>query len=145
MGFESARMGGVMNAALRLNSSNKLVFRNTFTHDSEKEARQFSGLNGGIDNVIQAERLRWIETRFVLLRRRRRACSLTDSVTAFSAGSSPTRNRIGTSLISGKRFAKSERTEPSHSWPCHSQDFASSTAWTTRIYEPLARVGQAIL
>ena len=61
MGLESARMGGVMNAALRLNNSNKLVFLNTFTHDSEKEARQFSGLNGGIDAVIQAERLRWIE------------------------------------------------------------------------------------
>jgi hypothetical protein len=36
MGFESARMGGVMNAALRLNNSNKLVFLNTFTHDSER-------------------------------------------------------------------------------------------------------------
>lgn len=60
-GFESARMGGVMNAAIRLNNSNKLLFRNTFTHDSEKEARRFTGLNGGIDTVIQAERLRWIE------------------------------------------------------------------------------------
>jgi len=57
MGYESARMGGVMNVALRLNSSNKLVVLDSFTHDSEKEARQFSGLNGGIDVVIQAERL----------------------------------------------------------------------------------------
>jgi outer membrane receptor protein involved in Fe transport len=60
-GLETARMGAVMNAALRLNNSNKLVFRNTYTHDAEKEARRFVGLNGGIDNVIQAERLRWIE------------------------------------------------------------------------------------
>jgi outer membrane receptor protein involved in Fe transport len=61
LGLESARMGAVMNAALRLNNSNKLLFRNTFTHDAEKETRRFSGLNGGIDTVIQAERLRWIE------------------------------------------------------------------------------------
>ncbi|MEW5980179.1 MAG: TonB-dependent receptor [Acidobacteriota bacterium] len=60
-GFEAARMGAVLNAALRLTPSNKLVFRGTYTHDSEKEARRFVGLNGGIDTVIQADRLRWIE------------------------------------------------------------------------------------
>ncbi len=61
LGVESPRLGAVFNASLRLNTSNKLAFRNTFTHDSDKEARRFTGLNGGIDTVIQAERLRWIE------------------------------------------------------------------------------------
>ena len=58
---EAARLGGVLNAALKLSTNHKLVFRNTWTHDSEKEARQFSGLNGGIDGYIQATRLRFVE------------------------------------------------------------------------------------
>ena len=60
-GVEASRMGAVINAALRLNSSNKIVFRNTFTHDADKEARRFEGFNGGIDVDIVAERLRWVE------------------------------------------------------------------------------------
>jgi outer membrane receptor protein involved in Fe transport len=58
---ESARVGGVFNAALQLTPSNKLVVRNTLTRDSDKEARTFRGLNGGLSSVIQNERLRWIE------------------------------------------------------------------------------------
>jgi hypothetical protein len=58
---ESARLGAVLNVAVRLNASNKIVFRNTLTHDSDKEAREFQGYDGGNDGVLQSQRLRWIE------------------------------------------------------------------------------------
>lgn len=58
---ESARLGAVLNIATRLNPSNKLVFRNTLTHDSDKEAREFQGFDGGNDGILQSQRLRWIE------------------------------------------------------------------------------------
>ena len=59
--LESARLGAVLNAALRLNASNKLIVRNILTRDTDKEARVFEGYNGGTDTYIRAERLRWIE------------------------------------------------------------------------------------
>jgi outer membrane receptor protein involved in Fe transport len=59
--MESARLGGVLNAAVRLSDSHKLVWRNMLTRDTDKEARLFSGYNGGTDTYIQAERLRWVE------------------------------------------------------------------------------------
>lgn len=58
---ESAKLGGVLNLAFRLPGSNKLVFRNTLTRDTDKETREFQGYNGGVDGVIQATRLRWVE------------------------------------------------------------------------------------
>ena len=58
---QSARLGAVFNAAVRLSPSNKLIFRNTLTHDSDKEARVFSGYDGGIDGDMKSERLRYIE------------------------------------------------------------------------------------
>jgi outer membrane receptor protein involved in Fe transport len=58
---ETAKMGGVLNAAFRLTPNNKIVFRNTFTHDAEKEARLIEGENGGISTYIQSTRLRWVE------------------------------------------------------------------------------------
>jgi TonB-dependent receptor len=58
---ESARLGAVFNTAIRLNPNNKLVFRNTFTHDAEKSSREFAGFDGGVGNEIAAERLRYIE------------------------------------------------------------------------------------
>ncbi len=58
---ERARLGAVFNAALRLTSNHKIIFRNTLTHDSEKSAREFSGYDGGLDSYIQAQRLRFIE------------------------------------------------------------------------------------
>lgn len=58
---EAARLGAVLNVAIRLNPLNKLIFRNTFTHDAEKEARRFSGFDGGVDGNISSERLRFIE------------------------------------------------------------------------------------
>lgn len=58
---ESARMGGVFNLALRLTPANKLAFRNTVTRDTDKEAREFLGYDGGVDSVISSQRLRWVE------------------------------------------------------------------------------------
>lgn len=58
---ESVRLGGVLNAALRLSANHKLLFRNTLTRDTDKEARFFAGLNGGNNNDIEATRLRWVE------------------------------------------------------------------------------------
>lgn len=58
---ESARLGAVLNLSVRINATNKLMFRNTVTRDTDKEGRQFTGLNGGIDSVIEATRLRWVE------------------------------------------------------------------------------------
>lgn len=58
---ESARLGAVANAAFRLTPSHKLVFRNTLTRDTDKEARYFKGYNGGVDGVIESTRLRWVE------------------------------------------------------------------------------------
>ncbi len=61
VGNESSRIGAVLNAAYRLNAANKLVFRNTLTRDTDKEARFISGLNGGNGQDILSERLRWTE------------------------------------------------------------------------------------
>ena len=58
---ETARLGAVFNTAIRLTPSTKLVFRNTFTHDADKSAREFAGFDGGVGNDLQAERLRYVE------------------------------------------------------------------------------------
>jgi outer membrane receptor protein involved in Fe transport len=58
---ESARLGAVFNTAIRLTPNHKVVFRNTFTHDSEKTAREFSGYDGGLDTNVATQRLRYIE------------------------------------------------------------------------------------
>ncbi len=58
---EAARMGAVLNAAIRINSNNKIVFKNTFTHDSEKSAREFQGYDGGVDGIVNTQRLRYIQ------------------------------------------------------------------------------------
>jgi outer membrane receptor protein involved in Fe transport len=59
--MQTARIGALFNAAVKLTSNHKLVWRNTVTRDSDKEARVFTGYNGGLDNTIEATRLRWIE------------------------------------------------------------------------------------
>ncbi len=61
--LESARMGAVLNAALRVTPATKLLFRNTLTRDADKEARSFFGYNGGVDTYIHSQRLRFIERR----------------------------------------------------------------------------------
>jgi TonB-dependent receptor len=58
---EAVRMGGVFNTAVRVNQANKVIFRNTLTRDTDKEARHFKGYNGGVDGVLDATRLRWVE------------------------------------------------------------------------------------
>jgi outer membrane receptor protein involved in Fe transport len=58
---ETARLGAIFNTAVRLNPSHKLVFRNTFTHEAEKEAREFSGFDGGIGGNLASERLHYVE------------------------------------------------------------------------------------
>ena len=58
---ESVRLGAVMNLAYSINPNHKLVFRNTLTRETDKEARTFEGLNGRIDTTIQNQRLRWVE------------------------------------------------------------------------------------
>jgi outer membrane receptor protein involved in Fe transport len=58
---ESARMGGVLNLAFRLTAAHKFVVRNTYTHDTDKEARQFAGYDGTADTFLKSERLRWVE------------------------------------------------------------------------------------
>lgn len=58
---ESARLGAVFNTAIRLNANNKLVFRNTYTHEADKSAREFSGHDVYLDTNLSSERLRYIE------------------------------------------------------------------------------------
>lgn len=58
---EAGRMGAVVNAAIRVTSNNKIVFRNSFTHEGEKSSRVFQGYDGGVDGVINAQRLRYIQ------------------------------------------------------------------------------------
>jgi outer membrane receptor protein involved in Fe transport len=62
---ESARLGAVFNTAVRLSSQHKLIFRNTYTHEAEKTAREFSGYDGGIDSYLSAQRLRYVERSLV--------------------------------------------------------------------------------
>lgn len=58
---ESARLGAVLNLAVKLTQNNKLIFRNTLTRDADKEAREFAGYDGGVDSNISSQRLRFIE------------------------------------------------------------------------------------
>jgi outer membrane receptor protein involved in Fe transport len=58
---ETAKLGAVFNAAIRLTANNKIVFRNTLTHEADKGSRQFTGYDGGVDGVISSERLHYVE------------------------------------------------------------------------------------
>jgi outer membrane receptor protein involved in Fe transport len=58
---ETARLGGVLNVAVKLTPANKLVWRNTLTRDTDKEAREFTGRDGGTDSILFSQRLRYIE------------------------------------------------------------------------------------
>ena len=61
MDNEGARLGGVFNASYRISPSQKIVFRNTLTRDSDKEARVYRGYNGSTNTEIEDSRLRWTE------------------------------------------------------------------------------------
>jgi hypothetical protein len=37
------------------------VLRTTLTRDTDKEAREFSGYDGGVDSILYSQRLRWVE------------------------------------------------------------------------------------
>ena len=58
---QSARMGAVFNTAVRLTPLHKIVFKNTFTHDSDNTAREFAGRDGGTDTNLSSQRLRYVE------------------------------------------------------------------------------------
>lgn len=62
---ESPRLGGVFNIAYKINNNHKIVLRNTVTRDTDKEARQFSGLDNNQGGTISDERLRWVERSLV--------------------------------------------------------------------------------
>src|SRR5215468_7171399 len=57
----TAKMGAILNTAVRLTPNHKLIFRNTFTHDADKSAREFSGYDGGVDSYLLSQRLRYVE------------------------------------------------------------------------------------
>ncbi len=59
--IESARLGAVFNAAIRLSTNHKIIFRNTYTHEAEKSAREISGYDRYLDANLSAERLRYVE------------------------------------------------------------------------------------
>jgi len=58
---ESARLGGVLNVAIKLSPASKLIFRNTLTRDTDKESREFRGYDGSNDGDLWSQRLRWVE------------------------------------------------------------------------------------
>ncbi|MEO8100183.1 MAG: TonB-dependent receptor [Acidobacteriota bacterium] len=58
---ESARLGGVVNLSYRLTPNNKILFKNMFTHDTDKSAREFSGSDGGTGIELSSQRLRYVE------------------------------------------------------------------------------------
>lgn len=58
---QAVRMGGVLNAAYKLNPSNKFVLRNTLTRDTDMEGRLMQGYYDNVGATIEATRLRWIE------------------------------------------------------------------------------------
>jgi len=60
---EQARLGGIFNVAYRFSTKHRLSVRNTFTHDAEKEARFFQGIDGGKTEFVSNERLRFVERR----------------------------------------------------------------------------------
>jgi outer membrane receptor protein involved in Fe transport len=134
-GQENTRLGGVLNAAIRINAANKIVFRNTLTRDSEKEARVFQGLYGSTDSIIRSERRRWIERGLV------------------STGVEGEHSvaKMGNSLFRWQfTYSQSKRDEPDYTETIRSQNEDGSFRWTAfansglrffnylqdRIYEP---------
>ncbi len=58
---ENARLGGVLNGAYRLTPNHKILFKNTYTHDTDKNVRQFAGADGGTGSDLSSTRLRYVE------------------------------------------------------------------------------------
>ncbi len=94
---ETARLGGVLNLAVRLNQANKLAFRNTLTRDTDKEAREFAGYDGSADTFLKSQRLRWLER----------------SVLSTSVEGDHSLARLGNSLLKWQlTYSRSQRDEP---------------------------------
>lgn len=94
---ETARMGGVLNVAVRLNEAHKLAFRNTLTRDTDKETREFAGYDGSADTFLKSQRLRWLER----------------SVLSTSVEGEHSVTRLGNSLFKWQMtYSRSQRDEP---------------------------------
>lgn len=62
---ENARMGAVLNGAYRFTSSHKLLFKNMYTHDTDKNTREFSGEDGGTGTNLKSQRLRYVQRNLI--------------------------------------------------------------------------------
>ncbi len=138
---EATRLGAVGNLAYRINPSHKLVWRNTLSRDSDKEARTYEGLYGTTDSVIQAQRLRWIERGLL-------STGLEGEHALASLGNTLFRWQFTVS--------NSKRDEPDLRETIRTQNFDGTFRWaplqnsglrfyndlTDRIYEPLAEVSK---
>ncbi|MBI4892898.1 MAG: TonB-dependent receptor [Acidobacteria bacterium] len=94
---ESARLGGVLNLAVKLNSANKLVIRNTLTRDSDKESREFKGYDGSNDGNLWSQRQRFIQR----------------GLLSTGVEGSHSLARLGNTLLKWQfTYAKSNRDEP---------------------------------
>ncbi len=51
----------VINGAYRLTPNHKILFKNTYTHDADKNTRQFAGFDGGTGSDLSSTRLRYVE------------------------------------------------------------------------------------
>jgi outer membrane receptor protein involved in Fe transport len=133
---EATRLGAVGNLAYRINPAHKLVWRNTLSRDSDKEARTYEGLYGTTDSTIQAQRLRWIERGLL-------SSGLEGEHALASLGNSLFRWQFTVS--------NSKRDEPDLRETIRTQNFDGTFRWaplqnsglrffndlTDRIYEPL--------
>jgi outer membrane receptor protein involved in Fe transport len=138
---EATRLGGVANLAYRISPANKIVWRNTLTRDSDKEARTYEGLYGTTDSIIQAQRLRWIERGL-----------LSTAVEGEHALA-----RLGNTLFRWQfTVANSKRDEPDLRESIRTQNFDGTFRWaplqnsglrffnylTDRIYEPVGEMSK---
>ncbi len=57
---ETAGLGGVFNVSYRYSPNTRFAFRNTWTHDSDKVAREFSGYDSTIGSPVSSTRLQYI-------------------------------------------------------------------------------------
>lgn len=138
---EATRLGAVANLAYRISPAHKLVWRNTLSRDSDKEARSYEGLYGTTDSVIQAQRLRWIERGLL-------SSGLEGEHAVASLGNTLFRWQFTVS--------NSTRDEPDLRETIRTQNFDGTFRWaplqnsglrffndlTDRIYEPVAEVAK---
>ena len=61
VGREHAQLGAALHASYRISAAQRVSVRNLLVHDADKEARIFTGYNGGTDALMRSERLDWVE------------------------------------------------------------------------------------